>query len=54
MLRYAYNTNGTVHHSLHEAVALIADSGYDGVALTLDQNNLDPMSDGARSTSARC
>ena len=46
MLRYADNTNGTVHHSLHEAVALIADSGYDGVALTIDQNNLDPMSDG--------
>ena len=45
-LRYAYNTNGTVHHSLAEAVALIADSGYDGVAVTIDQNNLDPMSPG--------
>ena len=45
-LRYAYNTNGTVHHGLGEAVALIADSGYDGVAVTVDQNNLDPMSPG--------
>ncbi len=45
-LRYAYNTNGTVHHRLSEAVALLADSGYDGIALTIDQNNLDPMSDG--------
>ena len=45
-LRYAYNTNGTVHHRLSEAVALIADSGYDGVALTLDHHYLDPMTEG--------
>ena len=45
-IRYAYNTNGTVHHRLGEAVALIGDSGYDGVAVTIDQNNLDPMSPG--------
>ena len=41
-LRYAYNTNGTAHHRLGDAVALIADSGYDGVALTPDIHHLDP------------
>ncbi len=45
-LRYAYNTNGTVHHRMEDAIALIADSGYDGVALTLDHHYLDPMQDG--------
>ncbi len=41
-LRYAYNTNGCAHHRLEDAFALIADSGYDGVALTLDVHHLDP------------
>lgn len=45
-LRYAYNTNGTVHHRMSDAVALIADAGYDGVALTLDHEYLDPMKAG--------
>lgn len=45
-LRYAYNTNGAANHRLGDAVALIADSGYDGVALTLDHHHLDPMEDG--------
>ena len=41
-LRYGYNTNGTAHHRLADAVALIADAGYDGVALTPDIHHLDP------------
>lgn len=45
-LRYAYNTNGTVHHRMEDAISLIADSGYDGVGLTLDHHVLDPMRDG--------
>lgn len=45
-LRYAYNTNGTVHHRMTDAVSLIADAGYDGVALTLDHDYLDPMNAG--------
>ncbi len=45
MLRYAYNTNGTAHHRLDDALAFIADSGYDGVALTLDVHHLDPFAD---------
>ena len=45
-LRYAYNTNGTIHHRMEDAVALIADSGYDGVSLTIDHHVLDPMNPG--------
>ncbi len=45
MLRYAYNTNGTAHHRLDDALAFVADSGYDGVALTLDVHHLDPFAD---------
>jgi sugar phosphate isomerase/epimerase len=42
-LRYAYNTNGAANHRLDDALRLIADSGYDGVALTLDHHHLDPF-----------
>jgi sugar phosphate isomerase/epimerase len=45
-LRYAYNTNGAANHRLGDAVALIADAGYDGVALTLDHHHLDPLEEG--------
>src|ERR687897_211041 len=42
-LRYAYNTNGLSSHRLDDALALLADSGYDGVALTLDVAHHDPF-----------
>lgn len=42
-LRFAFNTNGCANHRLDDAVSLIADSGYDGVALTLDHHHLDPF-----------
>ncbi|MBV9656015.1 MAG: sugar phosphate isomerase/epimerase [Acetobacteraceae bacterium] len=45
-MRFAYNTNGTANHRLADAVALIGDAGYDGVALTLDHHHLDPMEAG--------
>ncbi|MET7950998.1 sugar phosphate isomerase/epimerase family protein [Micromonospora sp. NPDC005324] len=41
-LRYAYNTNGMTSHRLDDALALLADCGYDGVALTLDVAHHDP------------
>jgi sugar phosphate isomerase/epimerase len=41
-LRFAYNTNGAAHHRLDDALTLIAEAGYDGVALTLDIHHLDP------------
>ena len=43
MLRYAYNTNGASNHRLGDALVLIAESGYDGVALTLDHHHFDPF-----------
>ncbi|MEM1042857.1 MAG: sugar phosphate isomerase/epimerase family protein [Bacteroidota bacterium] len=43
MLRYAYNTNGAANHRLDDALALIAECGYNGVALTLDHHHLDPF-----------
>ena len=45
-LRFAYNTNGTANHRLDDAIGLIADAGYAGVALTLDHHHLDPMAEG--------
>ena len=42
-LRFAYNTNGAANHRLDDALALIAEAGYDGVALTLDHHHLDPL-----------
>ena len=45
-LRFAYNTNGAANHRLADAVALIAEAGYDGIALTLDFQHLDPLEEG--------
>lgn len=45
-LRYAYNTNGAAHHRLDDALSLISESGYAGVALTLDHHHFDPFADG--------
>ena len=47
LLRYAYNTNGLAHHRLDDALSFLADSGYGGVALTLDVHHLDPYADDA-------
>jgi L-ribulose-5-phosphate 3-epimerase len=37
-----YNTNGLAHHDLFDAVALLADIGYRGVAITIDHTALPP------------
>ncbi len=42
-LRFAYNTNGCGSHRLDDALDLMAESGYRGVALTLDHHHLDPF-----------
>lgn len=44
-LRYAWNTNGCANHRLYDAIELVADAGYDGLALTLDWHHLDPFAD---------
>ena len=41
-----YNTNGMAHHDLFEAVALLAEIGYGGVAITVDHGPLWPRREG--------
>ncbi|MFJ5549868.1 sugar phosphate isomerase/epimerase family protein [Streptomyces sp. NPDC093225] len=41
-LRLGYGTNGLTDLRLEDALALLADLGYDGVGLTLDHMHLDP------------
>lgn len=42
MTRFGYGTNGFADHRLEDALAILTDLGYDGVALTLDHQHLDP------------
>jgi len=42
-VRFGYGTNGFSNHRLEDALAVIADLGYTGVALTLDHQHLDPF-----------
>jgi len=41
-VRFGYGTNGFANHRLDDALAVLSDLGYAGVALTLDHHHLDP------------
>ena len=51
-LRYAYVTNGLTGHRLEDAVRLLAELGYGGVAITLDHVHLDPFAADMRERAA--
>ena len=53
MLRYAYVTSGLAHHRLEDALRLLSDAGYDGVALTLDHVHFDPFAPRLRARAER-
>ena len=42
-MKLGYNTNGLAHHRLVDAIELLADEGYQSVAITLDAGALDPF-----------
>lgn len=41
MFRLGYNTNGFVHHRLEDACAILAETGYRSIALTVERDVLD-------------
>src|SRR5215218_7476089 len=52
-LRYAYVSSGLSSHRLEDALTLLADAGYDGVALTLDHVHFDPLAARLRARAER-
>lgn len=50
---FGYNTNGFAHHRLDDAIAVLADLGYGGIALTVDHHVLNPFSADAQREAER-
>jgi sugar phosphate isomerase/epimerase len=42
-MKLGYNTNGFAHHRLTDAIAILAEQGYQSVAITLDYHSLPPF-----------
>jgi sugar phosphate isomerase/epimerase len=52
-LRFGYVSNGLSDHRLEDALELLAENGYTGVALTLDHIHFDPLAPRLRARAAR-
>ncbi|HEY3965926.1 MAG TPA: sugar phosphate isomerase/epimerase family protein [Planctomycetaceae bacterium] len=52
-MRLGYNTNGLAFHRWAEAIEMLADIGYQSVAITLDHHCLDPYAEGLSHEVAR-
>ncbi len=44
-MKLGYNTNGLAHHEPLQSLQLLADVGYESVAITIDHNFLNPFSE---------
>jgi len=53
MLRYAYVSSGLAQHRLEDALELLVEAGYDGIALTLDHVHFDPLAPRLRARAER-
>ncbi len=40
---FGYNTNGFAHHSPKDAILVLRELGYDGIAITIDHHLLNPF-----------
>jgi L-ribulose-5-phosphate 3-epimerase len=52
-MRFGYNTNGLAFHRWADALELLADLGYESVAITLDHDCLDPYAGNLAHETAR-
>jgi sugar phosphate isomerase/epimerase len=52
-LRFGYVSNGLSDHRIEDALELLAENGYTGVALTLDHIHFDPLAPRVRARAAR-
>jgi sugar phosphate isomerase/epimerase len=52
-VKYGYVSNGLADHRIEDALGLLAENGYSGVALTLDHVHFDPLAPRLRARAAR-
>ena len=53
MMQLGYNTNGLANEMLVDAIELVASTGYEAVAITIDEHALNPYVDGFEEELAR-